>query len=115
MAIGTTRFCLNDTANVQSIYARSLRAKEVVLHMGNDEVTVLKCTNDVYLRVWGQTFCKSGNTTRAAPNIKVVLNIFLGIDVRKGLGIARFQRLQHVDRFLFIVVGHCFVSYTSFV
>ena len=85
-----------------------LGAEEVVFRVRKDKVAVLKDTDGVYLRIWWQTLRKGGNACGARPDAEVVLDVLIGIDVGKGLGIAGLKCLQQIDDLLFVTGRHCF-------
>src|SRR5208283_4847126 len=81
-------------------------SEEVVLRVSEDIVPIFKDADRVDGRIGRHVLDEGGDACRARPDLQVVLDIFIGIDICERNRISGLKRLQEIDDLLFTAGRH---------
>jgi len=81
-------------------------SEEVVLRVSKDIIAILKDADRIDGRIGRHVLDEGGDACRASPDLQVVLDVFIRIDIRERNRISGLKRLQEIDDLLFTAGRH---------
>src|SRR5271155_4368342 len=81
-------------------------SEEVVLRVSEDIVAIFKDADRIGGRIGRHVLDEGGDACRAGPDLQVVLDVFIRIDIRKRNRISGLKRFQEIDDLLFTAGRH---------
>src|SRR5271168_982116 len=81
-------------------------SEEVVLRVSDDIIAIFKDADRIDGRIGRHVLDEGGDTCRARPDLQVVLDVFIRIDIRERNRVSGLQRLQEIDDLLFAAGRH---------
>ena len=81
-------------------------SEEIVLRVSEDIIAIFEDADRIDGRIGRHVLDEGGDACRARPDLQVVLDVFIRIDICEGNRISGLKRLQEIDDLLFAAGRH---------